>query len=77
MELFEHITSMGQPWSMIVLIVLISCAIGLVGTIAKQIRKYACHRQETELKREMVERGFSAEEIERVIAAKSTTMRAD
>jgi hypothetical protein len=37
-----------------------------------QVRKYLCFRQEVELKRDLVERGLSIDEIERVVAAKST-----
>ena len=43
-------------------------AIGL----AAQIRKYVCFRHELEFKRDMVERGLSIDEIERVVAAKSS-----
>jgi hypothetical protein len=55
----------------IVLIMLICVVSGVITSIAKQIRKYGCHRSETELKRELVERGLSVEEIERVISAKT------
>jgi hypothetical protein len=56
----------------IAVLVLGSVAAGVITSIAKQIRKYGCFRQEVELKRELVERGLSVEEIERLIAAKST-----
>ena len=56
---------------MIVLVVLIGSMVGVISTIASQIRLYATHRADVNLKREMVERGFAAEEIERIIAAKS------
>ena len=42
---------------------------GIVTTIAKQLRIYFCHRQDIGLKRDLVERGLSVEEIERLIAA--------
>jgi hypothetical protein len=61
----------------IVLLILGSVAAGLITSIAKQIRKYGCFRQEVELKRELVERGLSVDEIERVIAAKSTVTMKD
>ena len=57
----------------IVLIVLICVASGVITSIAKQLRKFGCHRNETMLKRELVERGLSVDEIERVIAAKSAS----
>jgi hypothetical protein len=43
----------------------------VVAILATQIRKYASHRHELELKRDLVERGLSIDEIERVIAARS------
>jgi hypothetical protein len=57
----------------IVLIVLICVISGVITSIAKQLRKFGCHRNETMLKRDLVERGLSVDEIERVIAAKSAS----
>jgi hypothetical protein len=56
----------------IVLLILGGAATGVITSLAKQLRKYGCFRQEVALKRELVERGLSVEEIERVIAAKSS-----
>jgi hypothetical protein len=67
----EIVRSMSENW--IVWVVLICVGSGVITSIAKQIRKYGCHRSETELKRELVERGLSVEEIERVIAATSAS----
>jgi hypothetical protein len=69
-ETLNAITNLRTPFNMIVLVVLISCAAGIVTTLFKELRKFACHRQELNLKRDLVERGLSVEEIERVIAAK-------
>jgi hypothetical protein len=71
-ELFKSIVEIQTPFNMIILIVLIASAAGVLSSIAKQIRKYASHRQEIELKRELVERGLSVDEIERIIAAKGS-----
>ena len=60
---------MQVPFNMIVLIMLFGCAAGVLGTIATQIRKYGCHRQDIDFKRELVDRGLPAEEIERIVAA--------
>jgi hypothetical protein len=57
---------------MIVLVVLIGCIASVVKAVAKQSRTYASHRAELNLKRELVERGLSVDEIERVMAAKSS-----
>jgi hypothetical protein len=69
-EFFRDIMSMESPFNMVVLIVLFGCVAGVLSTIVKQIRKYACHRHEMELKRELVERGLSAEEIQRIVLDK-------
>lgn len=70
-DFFQSIVSIQSPFNMIVLVVFIGSVAGVIGTIAKQVRKFACHRVEMQLKRELVERGLSVDEIERVIAAKS------
>jgi hypothetical protein len=61
----------------IVAIVLICVVASVITSIAKQIRKYACHRNEVELKRDLVERGLSVEEIERIVAAKGSVTNKD
>jgi cell division protein FtsL len=72
-DLIELFRGLGPPWNMIVLVMLISCAASVVKVIAKQSRTYASHRAEMNLKRDLVERGLSVDEIERVIAARSAT----
>ena len=62
---------------MIVLVVLIGSVFGVIGTIATQIRIYATHRADVHFKRELVERGLSVDEIERVIGAKSSHQTED
>ena len=54
---------------MVVLIVLIFAVAGVFSSITKQIRKYACHRQELEFKREMLDRGMTIEKIREVVEA--------
>ena len=68
-ETLNLITGIPSPFNMIVLVVLISCAAGIVTSLFKELRKFACHRQEVNLKRDLVERGLSVDEIERVVAA--------
>ncbi len=68
----NSITDIPSPFNMIVLVVLISCAAGIVTTLFKELRKFACHRQELNLKRDLVERGLSIDEIERVVATGKT-----
>jgi cell division protein FtsL len=69
-DLFQSIVNMQTPFNMFVLVTLIGCSASAIGVIATQTRKYFCHRHEIELKRDLVARGLSVEEIERVIAAK-------
>lgn len=70
-DFIELFSSLGPPWNMIVLVVLISCVASIIKAVAKQSRIYGSHRAEMNLKREMVERGLSAEEIERIVTARS------
>jgi len=65
----QSIAGIDPPFNMIVLVVLIVMSAMLAGGVAKQIREWACHRQELEFKRELVERGMTAEEIVKVIEA--------
>jgi hypothetical protein len=69
-QLFHGILDMPVPFNMIVLVTLIFCTTGVLTSIFKQIRKYACHRRDADLKRELVERGLGVDEIERILAAK-------
>jgi len=61
----------------IVAVVFVCVGASLLGSIAKQIRKYGCYRQEAALKRDLVERGLSVDEIERVFSAKSAATGKD
>jgi hypothetical protein len=54
-----------------VIIVLAAFVFFLLLAMVTEARKYATRRHELEIKRDMVERGLSVEEIERVIAAKT------
>jgi hypothetical protein len=49
----------------------------LIAGIAKEIRKYLCHREEVDLKRDLLANGMSAADIERVVRAKSASRAAD
>ena len=70
-DIIQYLTSIQPPFNMMVIVVLICSVAGVIGTIAKQLRMYASHRAEMNLKRELVERGLSVEEIERVVKATS------
>ena len=70
-EVLQSITGLPTPFNMVVLIVLIGSVAGVISTIVTQCRKYACHRQELEFKRDLLDRGMSADDISRVVRARS------
>jgi hypothetical protein len=70
--LLRILTVIPTPFNMIVLIVLIGCIAAVAAEIAKQVRAYLVHRDELQLKRDLIESGMSAVEIERVLMTKST-----
>ena len=72
-ELFQSIVSIQAPFNMFVLVCLILSVAGVISSFFKQVRRYTCHRQELDFKRELVERGLSIDEIERILAAKSVS----
>ncbi len=61
-------------WVVIALICVLS---GVVASFTKQVRKYVSHRHELEFKRDLVSRGLSVDEIERIVAAKSNSTSKD
>jgi len=70
-DVFQMLFQGHQPWGMIITVVLIGCLTGVIMNITDEIRKYACHREDVQLKRELVERGLSVDEIERIVAART------
>jgi hypothetical protein len=70
LDILKAIVSIPTPFNMVVFIVLIGSTAGVLSTIASQIRKYGCLRQEIEFKRELVDRGLSADEIEQIITVR-------
>ncbi len=69
---FDSILQLPVPFNMVVMIVLICTVAGVITAIAKETRHYFCHRNEMELKREMLDRGMEPREIEEVIRATPT-----
>ena len=70
-EFISRIVSITPPFNMIVMVVFLIVVAGVITAIASEIRKYFCRRDELEFKRELVDRGMSADEIERVVKAGS------
>ncbi len=65
----------GIDWDQQTLGVVLGCGIPIVAIVGIFWYKIARTTSEAELKRSMVERGMSAEEIERVLAARSTKVK--
>ena len=74
-ELFQSITNIQAPFNMIVLVVLIGSAATILTSGFSEVRKYLSHRQDVELKRDLLERGMSAEEIELVVRTNGTSSK--
>ena len=72
---FDSIIDMPVPFNMVVLIVIICTVAGVITAIAKETRKYFCHRDEMEFKREMLDRGIDPQEIERVMRARTADVQ--
>lgn len=68
----DAIAALPTPFDMVVFIVLIGSAAGVIGTIVSEVRKYLCHREEMELKREMLNRGMDPQEIDRMMRAETS-----
>lgn len=68
---FDVLRGLPTPFNMVVIIVLIVSVSSILSSVAKQIRKYACHRQELDFKRELLDRGMQGDEIEQVVRARS------
>ena len=64
---------MASPIEFLLVLPLAFIALAIIAIIASQVRKYVCYRHELEFKRDLVERGLSIDEIERVVAAKSSS----
>ena len=67
----ELMQGLPPPFNMVVYIMLIVGGGGVLTSLIKQTRKFACHRQELAFKRELVDRGMTADEVEQVVRARS------
>ena len=70
-DIFQSILQFETPFNWLSLVILVLGVAGIVTGIAKQVRKFAVHAVDVRFKRDLVERGLSVEEIERVLAAAS------
>ena len=69
-ESLSSLLNVDTPAKFFVVIALIGCVVVVVTAIVVQLGWLASHRADLEFKRELVERGLSIDEIERIVSAK-------
>lgn len=77
MTIIDKVLAIPVPFNMIIVMVAIIFGTGIITSIAKQIRKYFCLREELDFKREMIDRGMTPEEVERLVKCKSPSQMSD
>lgn len=75
-EVLTLITDLETPFDMIVLVVLFVMVANVISNVAREIRKYASHREASELIRDLASQGMNADEIERLLPDTSDAARA-
>lgn len=68
-EAFAQVFEVQGPYVVPVATVLFVSIAGAVVLVARQVRICVTHRMDLDAKREMIDRGMSADQIERVLAA--------
>ena len=71
----QSITSIPAPFNMIVLVVFLVVVGGMFTTLVQQLRKFASHRLELNFKRDLLDRGMTAEEIEQIVRAHGSAVQ--
>jgi hypothetical protein len=77
LQIVDRILAIPVPFNMIIVIMAIIFSTGIITSIAKQIRKYFCLREELEFKREMIDRGMTPAEVEQLVKCKSPSQLSD
>jgi hypothetical protein len=70
LESLNSLLNVDSPAKFFVVIALILCVAVVVITIVVQLGMLSTHRAELEFKRDLVERGLSVDDIERILSAK-------
>lgn len=65
----ENLWELPPPFNMVVIIIAMIFGSWMLCDFAGHLRKYFSHRDELQLKRELVDRGLGVDEIERIINA--------
>jgi len=68
-DALQSITSIPAPFNMIVLVVFLMVVGGIFTTFFQQLRKFASHRLELNFKRDLLDRGLTADEVEQIVRA--------
>lgn len=71
-QFIELIRDMGVPFSTGVVIVLIIGLTSVAGALVAVVGSIARHRQDIQFKRELLDRGMTVDEIERLIESRKT-----
>lgn len=71
---WESFFDLPTPFNFVVVLCGIFVVGSAIGVIAKYIRDFAIYRQELAFKREMIDRGLTADEIERLIASRAVDL---
>ena len=66
-QIINFISSLGAPFNMIVTICLIFALTSVVGGLIAVVGSVVRHREDTQFKRELLDRGMTIDEIERLI----------
>jgi hypothetical protein len=76
-QIIDKVLAIPVPFNMIIVIMAIIFSTGIITSIAKQVRKYACLRHELEFKREMIDRGMTPDEVEKLVKCKTPSQLSD
>ena len=68
-EMIKAALEIPIPFNMIIICTALLLVPATIAVIAIEVRKFATHRMDLDIKREMIDQGMSVEEIERVIQA--------
>ena len=68
-ELITKVLEVPIPFNFLIVALLLCTVVGIIGVIVMEVRKFATHRLDLDMKREMLDRGMPPEEIEQVLRA--------
>ncbi|MBX3434701.1 MAG: hypothetical protein KF847_15385 [Pirellulales bacterium] len=71
----DSIFALPSPFTMVVLIVAVVMGAQVITAAVAQIRRGLGHYLDLQFKREMIERGLSIDEIERLVQVRSRSLR--